>query len=153
MGRHAKNGALIAAVLLAVGLSECRAPAASNEAQRRADAWIAALNAHNVDVIVQLFDADGTYEDPTTGAPISAAALRNFWSKVYTIWPQLTFTVTMAVAEDNRVALEWRSHGIHVTGRTLTIDGTTVIDWSGNRVHHARVYYDSRVYQRLFGPR
>jgi ketosteroid isomerase-like protein len=148
---QSKKGALIAATLIAVGLAGCPAPRSPSEAQRRAEAWIAALNSHNVDVVVQLFDPGGTYEDPTT-ASISGGALRDFWSRVYRTWPQLTFTAATAVAEDNRVALEWQSRGVHVTGRTLTTDGTTVIEWAGNRVRHARVYYDSRVYQRLFGP-
>lgn len=34
-----------------------------------ADAWIAALNAHRVEAVVVLMDADATFEDPTTDSP------------------------------------------------------------------------------------
>jgi len=117
-----------------------------------ADLWIAALNAHRVDQLVGLLDADGTYEEPLTGGPLSGAALGEFFSRYWRTWPDLAFTQKAAAADDDRLVLEWRSRGTHVLGKVLTIDGVTVINWAGRRISRVRVYYDARVYLQLFAP-
>lgn len=136
----------------ALAIVGCRTPTHNQQSQAQADMWIAALNAHRVDQLIGLLDANGTYEEPLTPRPLSGVALAEFFSQHWRTWPDLTFTLKAAAAEDDRLVLEWRSHGTHVFGRTLTIDGVTVIEWANNRIHRAHVYYDPRVYMQLFAP-
>ena len=42
--------------------------------------------------LVGLLDAEGTYEEPLTGGPLSGAALGEFFSRQWRTWPDLAFT-------------------------------------------------------------
>ena len=77
---------------------------------------------------------------------MSGTALRAFLLKQWQEWPQLTFSIKAVVGQDQRVALEWRSQGTHATGRSLSVEGVTVLQWVGDHLATARTYYDAGAY-------
>jgi hypothetical protein len=114
--------------------------------------WVAALNSRSVDQVAGLFETGGTFEEPMTGGALSGAALRAFFSRMWRDWPNLVFTTKTAIAENHRLVLEWRSQGTNVRRRAVTVNGATVIDWAGDHITRARVYYDPLVYMQLLAP-
>lgn len=130
------------AVLAVIG---CGSPGASTEGRRLADTWVAAWNAHSVEQVLGLFEPNGTYQDPATPGPISGLALRQFLFQQWSIWGDLTLTVRSARGDAQWAVIEWRSRGTHPSGKTITIDGVTVLD-RRERIVRASTYYDATVY-------
>jgi SnoaL-like domain len=76
--------------------------------ERYCEAW----NARDGDAVVAALTDGGTYEDPTTGGPISGDALAANVDGLVAGFPDLHFVVgTVAPTSDTSAAAEWRMQG------------------------------------------
>ena len=139
----------VGSLVLALTLAGCVQPNGNALAQRSASRWIAALNSHRVKEISALLGADGTYEDAITQRPIAGLVLQAFWSNFWRLYPDLVFSATIAVAETDRVAIEYKSAGTHASGQVITSAGVFVLDVRGDGISRVRAYYDLGVFLRV----
>jgi hypothetical protein len=58
--------------------------------------------------------------------------------------------VSMTVQEP-RVALEWRSSATHRSGKLVELQGVDLLEWRGELLVAARVYYDEHSRRRALG--
>src|SRR5262245_11544288 len=82
--------------------------ALSDALDRYFDAW----NAHDGDAVVATLTPDATYEDPTTGRPISGDTLAANVNGLAAGFPDMHFdVVTVAATSATTAAAQWRMHG------------------------------------------
>ena len=104
--------------------------------------------------VVASLTTDGTYEDPTTGGPLTGDALAASVSAVATGFPDLSFdVVSVAATSDTSVVVQWVMHGTNTgpmpggpaTGGTIALPGVDLIDYNPGADRLAKVvgYFDS----------
>ena len=72
------------------------------------DAW----NSHDPEQVVAALTDGGTYEDPTTGGPLSGDALAASVAGVYAGFPDVHFEIeSVATTGDDTAAAQWRMLG------------------------------------------
>ncbi|MBW2258210.1 MAG: nuclear transport factor 2 family protein [Deltaproteobacteria bacterium] len=117
------------------------------ELQQLSIAWNDAWNSRDLDLLADLMAGDGTYyepelSEPTPGRPGLRAAAEKTWAE----WPSATFQLVTLTIQGDRAIVEWRSTATHRSGVQLRLEGVDVLEWDGDKVKAARVYYD--VHQR-----
>ena len=115
-------------------------------------AWNDAWNSKDASTLTAFFAEGGTYyepdfPEPADGASGIAAAAEKTWAD----WPDATFEEVSVTVEDPRVVLEWRSTATHRSGKTLNLEGVDVLEWQGDKLASARVYYDVHVRKTSLG--
>jgi len=117
-------------------------------AKRYLDAW----NARDADAILETFDANGTYCDPTTGE-ISGAAIGANARRLWSAFPDLSFEiVTLADAGTDRAVVEWvmkgtntgSFHGLPATDREISLPGVDVIESRAGLIRAVKGYFDTQ---------
>ncbi|HET9627223.1 MAG TPA: nuclear transport factor 2 family protein [Kofleriaceae bacterium] len=119
-------------------------------AEQRARAYIAALDAHDGAACAALFAPDGSFEDPETGGPVAAAAIAELVQHVSAaLSPRYTIR---ALAVSGAIAtIEWRIAGTHTaplrpglaaTGRAFELDGVDVLELGADGIRAVRRYFD-----------
>jgi steroid delta-isomerase-like uncharacterized protein len=114
------------------------------------DAW----NARDGDAVVAALTDGGTYEDPTTGGPISGDALAANVDGLVAGFPDLHFVVgTLAPTSDTSAAAEWRMQGTNsgatpmgpATGGTVDLPGADFLtyDPDADRISKVVGYFDT----------
>ena len=92
------------------------------------DAW----NSHDSAAVVAALTDGGTYEDPTTGGPLTGDALAASVDSVYRAFPDVRFEiVSVAATGDDSAAAQWRMIGTNTgslpggpaTGGTIDLPG------------------------------
>lgn len=129
---------------------------ALNAASRYFDAW----NARDSAAVLASLTPGGTYADPTTGGPISGAALKANVEALWAAFPDLSFEiVSEAETGGGRVAAEWVMRGTNSgpfrglppTGKAITLPGSDFIDTEGGLVSAVRGYFDGGTMLRQLG--
>lgn len=129
---------------------------ALDAARRYLDAW----NARDADAVVASLAPDGTYQDPTTGGPISGAALKANVEGLCAAFPDLAFeVVSKAETGDGRVAAEWIMRGTNTgslrglppTGKTIALPGSDFIETRDGLVSKVQGYFDAGTMMRQLG--
>lgn len=112
--------------------------------QSLASAWNAAWNSRDTAQLAAFFTADGTYYEPdfTGGAVNGAAGIGDVATKTWEQWPTASFEEVSVTIADPRVVLEWRSSATHKSGKVVNLEGVDILEWSGDKIASARVYYD-----------
>ena len=105
--------------------------------------WNDAWNSRDAGQLAVFFSTGATYYEPEFAAPRDGAtavaeAARQTWAE----WPEASFEAVSVTVDAPRVVLEWRSSATHSSGRTLNLEGVDVLEWEGDRLTAARVYYD-----------
>lgn len=115
-----------------------------DELRELAAAWNAAWNGRDPEALAAFFTEDGTYYEPglESGPVLAADGVKQAATKTWESWPGATFQTVSLTIEGSRVALEWRSSATHKSGAELTLEGVDILDWDGDKVTSARVYYD-----------
>jgi hypothetical protein len=80
-----------------------------------AHAWFEAFNAHNLDKLLSLYDAEAAHFSPklkikhpeTNGLVTGKNALRTWWQEAFDQLPTLNYKVTSLTANDDRVFMEY----------------------------------------------
>ena len=78
------------------------------------DAW----NAHDPEAVVAALTLGGTYEDPTTGGPLTGDALAESVGTLITGFPDVHFEVAIDCLDETRAAAQWVMKGTN-TGQCL----------------------------------
>ena len=103
------------------------------------DAW----NSRDSAAIGAILSDGGTYEDPTTGGPISAAALTETAGGLLAAFPDLSFdVVSISAASETTVASQWLMKGTNSgpfgggppTGKTIALLGADFFTLDGGKI-------------------
>ncbi len=98
------------------------------------DAW----NAHDPQAVVAALSTGGTYEDPTTGGPLSGDVLSENVGTLMTGFQDVHFElVSVDALDENRAAAQWLMKGTHTgrmpagpaTGQAVALPGADFIDY------------------------
>lgn len=113
------------------------------------DAW----NSRDSAAIGATLSDGGTYEDPTTGGPISAAALTETAGGLLAAFPDLSFdVVSISAASETTVASQWPMKGTNSgpfgggppTGKTIALPGADFFTRDGGKIVTVKGYFDQR---------
>ncbi len=126
--------------------------------KRYFDAW----NAHDGEAVVAALTDDGTYEDPTTGGPISGDALAANVEGLAAGFPDLHFDIeSVGPTSDTSAAAQWRMLGTNTgaspmgpaTGAAVDLPGADFFtyDPDSDRISKVVGYFDSGSMLRQLG--
>ena len=106
--------------------------------------WNEAWNSRDPEKLAAFFAADATYYEPNlpSGPVDGKAGIRAAARETWDSWPGARFEIVSMTVDDPRVALEWRSTATHKSGAVVELQGVDVLEWRGDRLTAARVYYD-----------
>jgi len=115
----------------------------SDELRELTHKWNQAWNSKDADELAGFFGDGSTYYEPSMPAPTPGpAGVRDCAQKTWAEWPEASFEEISITVEEPRVALEWRSSAIHRSGVAVQLEGVDVLEWRGDVLASARVYYD-----------
>lgn len=144
-------------------MSEATIPAAHGTAPlEAAKAYVAAWNAHDGEAVSALFDAAGTYLDPTLPGPIGGEHLAAYVTGLVAAFPDLHFAVQSAWADGDRVTLQWRMRGTNSgplpgapqpTGGTCDLPGVDVVTVGPAGITSVVGYFDQKTFVEQLGLR
>jgi steroid delta-isomerase-like uncharacterized protein len=114
------------------------------------DAW----NTHDPGGVVAALAPRGTYEDPTTGGPLSGDALAENVATLITGFPDLSFElVSVDAIDETRAAAQWLMKGTNTgpmpagpaTNQPVALPGSDFIDYDPDADRLAKVvgYFDT----------
>jgi hypothetical protein len=115
-----------------------------DEVKELAMAWNRAWNSRDPKELAAFFGPDSTYYEPdlntgpVPGAQGVVASAVNTWKD----WPEAEFSTVSLTIEASRVVLEWQSSATHRTGKVVQLEGVDILQWAGDKLVSARVYYD-----------
>ena len=118
------------------------------------DRYFGAWNDHDPDAVVGSLAEGGSYEDPTTGGPLTGDALAANVATLLTGFPDLHFDlVSVAATSDTAAAAQWLMRGTNTgpmpacpaTGQTIALPGADFIDYDPGAGRIAKVvgYFDT----------
>jgi len=122
------------------------------------DAW----NSHDSGAVVAALTDGGTYEDPTTGGPLSGDALTANVDGVYAAFPDVQFEiVSVSTTGDDSACAQWRMLGTNTgplpggpaTGGSLDLAGADFFtyDAAADKVSSVVGYFDTATMLRQLG--
>jgi steroid delta-isomerase-like uncharacterized protein len=113
------------------------------------DAW----NSHEPERVVEALTEGGTYEDPTTGGPVSGDALTANVAAVYEGFPDVHFVLDGVATNDDTASAQWRMQGTNTgplpggpaTGGTIDLPGADFFtyDAATDKVSSVVGYFDT----------
>ena len=113
------------------------------------DAW----NSRDPVAVVATFAEGGTYEDPTSGGPLTGQDIAGYVGNLLSAFPDLSFdVVSVAATGDGTVAAEWLMKGTNSgpfgggppTGKNVALPGADFITVVGDKVVSVKGYFDQR---------
>jgi steroid delta-isomerase-like uncharacterized protein len=118
------------------------------------DRYFAAWNDHDPDAVVSALVDGGTYEDPTTGGPLTGDALCQNVAGLIVGFPDVQFdVVSVSPTSDTTAAAQWVMHGTNTgplpggpaTGGTVALPGADFLDYDASADRLAKVvgYFDT----------
>ncbi len=115
-----------------------------DDLRRLVQQWNDAWNSRDAGQLARFFCDDATYYEPgLASGPIAGAdGVRAAAEKTWADWPGATFEAVSVTVDGDRAVLEWRSSATHRSGKTVTLEGVDVLEWEGDRLRTARIYYD-----------
>ena len=116
--------------------------------------YFAAWNAHDPEAVVRSLAEGGSYEDPTTGGPLTGDAIAATVATLLTGFPDLHFDlVSLAATSDTGAAAQWLMRGTNTgpmpagpaTGQAVALPGADFIDYdpAADRIAKVVGYFDS----------
>ncbi|MDX2018849.1 MAG: nuclear transport factor 2 family protein [Deltaproteobacteria bacterium] len=124
------------------------------------DAYFNGWNAHDASAVARTFDAQGTYEDMTTGGTVPGADIARVVDPLCAAFPDLSFERSKAIGDDGQFVVEWtlRGHnrgplltGINATAKAMMLRGVSVFDVSDDGIRAVRGYFDQKAFVESFG--
>jgi len=104
-----------------------------------------AINAHDLDAFVALFDPDYRSEQPAHPMRSFQGSdqVRENWASVFAGIPDLTADLLMSTTTDDGVAIgEWHWHGTHLDGARFEMRGAIVVGIEDDRIAWGRLYME-----------
>ena len=114
------------------------------------DAW----NRRDPEGVAACFVDGGTYQDPTTGGPLTGDAIAEMVGGLLVMFPDLSFdVVSSGELSDGRVAGQWVMRGTNTgplpggppLGKTIALPGADFIEVDGDRVRSVTGYFDQKL--------
>lgn len=114
--------------------------------QMYARAW----NAHDSEAVAAMFGTDGTYEDPSTGGPLTGFKIAQTISALVAAFPDFSISLThVALGDPDLVTIGWTLTGTHTgpfgniapTGRAVRLSGVDVIRINGDTLRSVTGYF------------
>jgi steroid delta-isomerase-like uncharacterized protein len=115
--------------------------------------YFTAWNSHDPGRVVTALTEGGTYEDPTTGGPLSGDALTASVAGVYAGFPDVHFEVVSRATTGDTATAQWRMQGTNTgplpggpaTGGTLDLPGADFFtyDAAADQVSSVVGYFDT----------
>lgn len=117
--------------------------ARNDELRELTKAWNDAWNSRDASKLAAFFTDSGTYYEPDLAEAVSGkTGIEGPAKRTWDDWPDVSFDIVSTTIEDPRVVLEWRSAAKHKSGKILNLEGVDVLEWDGDKISAARVYYD-----------
>ncbi|HTP16851.1 MAG TPA: nuclear transport factor 2 family protein [Streptosporangiaceae bacterium] len=118
------------------------------------DRYFAAWNDHDPGAVVRSMADGGSYQDPTTGGPLTGDALAANVATLLTGFPDVHFDLlSVAPTSDTTAAAQWLMRGTNTgpmpagpaTGQTVALPGADFIDYdpAADRVAKVTGYFDT----------
>src|SRR5262245_27959761 len=118
------------------------------------DRYFTAWNGHDPEGVVCSLVKGGSYEDPTTGGPLTGDALAANVAALLTGFPDLHFDlVSVAPTSDTAAAAQWLMQGTNTgpmpagpaTGQAVALPGADFIDYDpvADRIAKVVGYFDT----------
>lgn len=104
-----------------------------------------AMNSHDLDAFVALFDADYRSDQPAHPSRSFRGAnqVRENWSSVFAGVPDLTAgLLSSATSDDGTEIGEWDWHGTHLDGSAFNMRGVIVVGVRHGRITWGRLYME-----------
>ena len=115
----------------------------TEELKQLTDKWNEAWNSRDPEELAAFFTDDSTYYEPSLeGAVPGKAGIRDCARETWARWPSAGFEVVSITIAEPRVALEWKSSATHKSGTVVQLEGVDILEWNGDKLAAARVYYD-----------
>ena len=120
------------------------------------DAW----NRRDLDALVAVFGASGTYSDPTTNGPLAGQAIGDYATRLWNAFPDLSFEIRSAAqTAENKVVAEWTMNGTNTgefaglppTQRAVSVPGLDVVETGPDGIASVTGYFDSRLVPEQLG--
>lgn len=100
------------------------------DAQRFANEWVSAWNAHDVEAVLVHFHDDAVFTSPvaarilpeSTGVVHGKDALRHYWSTALAMVPELHFDVIGVYQGESTLVINYRNHRGELVNEVLTFD-------------------------------
>jgi len=115
--------------------------------------YFAAWNSHQPEQVAAALAAGGTYEDPTTGGPLSGDALTASVAGVYAGFPDVHFEVVSVSTDGDTASAQWRMQGTNsgplpggpATGGSLDLPGADFFTYDAvaDKVASVVGYFDT----------
>lgn len=124
--------------------------------RRYFDAW----NARSADAILSSLNDGATYEDPSSGGPVSGENLAAYVSGLWSAFPDLAFEeISLAETAPGTAAGQWIMRGTNTgnfmglppTGKKVQLHGCDFITVKGGKVQSVIGYFDSAAVPRQLG--
>lgn len=118
-----------------------------DQAQAYFDAW----NNHDPRAVVNTFEEEGWYEDPTTNGKLKGEPIGKMVEGLIKGTPDLNFEVTRKEKiSDSLMMAEWLMKGT-AQGQQYVLEGIDVITGGENKLKSVKGYFDSVGVQRTMG--
>ncbi|MDP9294146.1 MAG: ester cyclase, partial [Actinomycetota bacterium] len=123
--------------------------------------YFEALTRHDLDAIAARWSPEGVAH--IAGRPDAAGpdGVRAYWAELFAACPDLRFTVTQTVAEDDRVGVQWAAagtfsgsgsfQGIEPTGARLELEGMDIFRLRDGLLVREDAYTDGATFARQIG--
>lgn len=117
------------------------------------NAWNDAWNSRDASQLAAFFGDGATYYEPglDSGPVDGATGIREAAEKTWADWPEATFEAVSLTVEGSRAVLEWRGSATHRSGVSVQLEGVDVLEWNGDKLAAARVYYDEHSRRQKIG--
>ncbi|HKF17502.1 MAG TPA: nuclear transport factor 2 family protein [Candidatus Dormibacteraeota bacterium] len=110
---------------------------ATDVVHRYFDAW----NHHDPQGVLATFAEAGTYEDPTTGGPLSGDAIVQMTDQFFKQMPDASFEVVTESLTPDGVAAQWL---MRAYGGAVALPGADFITMEGGGILSVRGYFDQK---------
>lgn len=123
---------------------------------RYLDGWIA----RDADAVIATLAEGGTYEDPSTGSPLSGDALRGYMKALWAAFPDLSFEKqSIGQMGPDLIAAQWimtgTNHGsmmgLPPTGKAVSVKGADFFHMKDGLIQSVTGYFDSRAIPTQLG--
>lgn len=134
-------------------------------AQEFTEKYVAAWNSHQAERLLSMMTEDALYEDSGWPQPMRGrSAIREFLNSTWKAVPDLRIEITEGPMVDPRKPMSaaywratatqtgaWIPPGLDATGRSLSFDGASLIEFRDNNLCRACVVYDVADVMRQLG--
>lgn len=116
------------------------------------DSFLQALHAleerHDPAPLLALFAPTAEVWSPRYAAPLRGPeGVAQFWRDYRAAFREVRTVPLTIIQEALRAAVEWTATGTTTeTGRRLTYQGATILEWRGNRLQRLASYFDARLF-------